>query len=187
MRIFAPRTEKVHTHSIHFLQHAIINIALIIPKHYQQRLLPETTEVGMKASAYYGLESDYVIEVDITPNRADACSHYGVARDLAAWMAVNTDNKPLLTRRSVESYKVDRPDAKGVEVGDMNITPFDAADINTEDAAVVSASDDIDNIDWLMPSPPSAPEEKPEEQPEREERRQPANDIGAAQMSLFGD
>ena len=48
MRIFAPRTEKVHTHSIHFLQHAIINMALIIPKHYQQRLLPETTEVAIK-------------------------------------------------------------------------------------------------------------------------------------------
>lgn len=78
-------------------------------------------------------------------------------------------------------------DAKGVEVGDIDITPFDAADINTEDAAVVSAIDDIDNIDWLMPSPPSEPEEKPEEQPEREERRQPAHDIGAAQMSLFGD
>ena len=78
-------------------------------------------------------------------------------------------------------------DAKGVEVGDMDITPFDAADINTEDVAVVSAIDDIDNIDWLMPSPPSEPEEKPEEQPEREERRQPAHDIGAAQMSLFGD
>lgn len=52
-------------------------------------VLPEDTPVGLKAAEYYGLESDYVIEVDITPNRADACSHYGVARDLYAWLVRN--------------------------------------------------------------------------------------------------
>ena len=76
----------------------------------------EAPAPGTPAAEYFHLTSDYVLEVDLTPNRIDAASHYGVARDLAAWMAVNTDNKPLLTRRSVESYKVDRPDAKGVEV-----------------------------------------------------------------------
>ena len=45
-------------------------------------VLPADTKVGMPAAEYYHLESDFVIEVDITPNRADACSHYGVARDL---------------------------------------------------------------------------------------------------------
>ena len=78
-------------------------------------------------------------------------------------------------------------DAKGVEVGEIEITPFNADEIGDEDASVVSAIDDIDNIDWLMPSPPSEPEEKPAEEPEREERRQPSNEIGAAQMSLFDD
>lgn len=78
-------------------------------------------------------------------------------------------------------------DAKGVEVGEIDITPFNADEIGDEDASVVSAIDDIDNIDWLMPSPPSEPEEKPAEDPEREERRQPSNEIGAAQMSLFDD
>ena len=78
-------------------------------------------------------------------------------------------------------------DAKGVEVGEIDITPFNADEIGNEDASVVSAIDDIDNIDWLMPSPPSEPEEKPAEEPEREERRQPSNEIGAAQMSLFDD
>ena len=48
-------------------------------------VLPEDTPVGLKAAEYYGLESDFVIEVDITPNRADACSHYGVARDFYVW------------------------------------------------------------------------------------------------------
>ena len=78
-------------------------------------------------------------------------------------------------------------DAKGVEVGEIDITPFNADEIGDEDASVVSAIDDIDNIDWLMPSPPSEPEVKPAEEPEREERRQPSNEIGAAQMSLFDD
>ena len=78
-------------------------------------------------------------------------------------------------------------DAKGVEVGEIDITPFNADEIGDEEASVVSAIDDIDNIDWLMPSPPSEPEEKPAEEPEREERRQPSHEIGAAQMSLFDD
>ena len=38
-------------------------------------VLPEDTPVGLPAAKYYNLESDFVIEVDITPNRADACSH----------------------------------------------------------------------------------------------------------------
>ena len=41
------------------------------------------------AKDYYNIKSDYVLEVDITPNRADACSHYGVARDLYAYLIQN--------------------------------------------------------------------------------------------------
>ncbi len=39
---------------------------------------------GTPAAEYFGLESDYVLEVDLTPNRIDGASHYGVARDWAA-------------------------------------------------------------------------------------------------------
>lgn len=50
-------------------------------------LLPlERERIGMKASEYFGITSDHVLEVDITPNRVDATSHYGVARDLAAYL-----------------------------------------------------------------------------------------------------
>ncbi len=42
---------------------------------------------GTPAAEYYNLTSDYVLEVDLTPNRIDAASHYGVARDLSAWTA----------------------------------------------------------------------------------------------------
>ena len=54
------------------------------------------------------------------------------------------------------------------------------------DSAMVSAIDDIDDIDWLMPSPPSEPEPELEPEPEpktKAEKQKP--DIGDAQMSLF--
>ncbi|MCF0179961.1 MAG: phenylalanine--tRNA ligase subunit beta, partial [Bacteroidales bacterium] len=52
-------------------------------------VLPEDTPVGMLASEYFHVESDYVIAVDITPNRIDAASHYGVARDLNAYLGAH--------------------------------------------------------------------------------------------------
>ncbi len=72
-------------------------------------VLPADTPVGMKAADYYGLESDYVIEVDITANRADACSHYGVARDFYAWL-VRNGHKTALHRMDVSNFKVDSHD-----------------------------------------------------------------------------
>lgn len=51
--------------------------------------LPDTALPGTLAKDYYGIESDFVLEVDITPNRIDAASHYGVARDLAAYLVQN--------------------------------------------------------------------------------------------------
>ena len=72
-------------------------------------VLPEDTEVGLPAAEYYHLESDYIIEVDITPNRADACSHYGVARDLYAWLVQN-GYETALHRPSVEAFRVDNHD-----------------------------------------------------------------------------
>ena len=107
-------------------------------------VLPADTPVGMPAAEFYHVENDAVIEVDITPNRSDACSHFGVARDLNAYYkAHNNPTSALpsregvqLTKPSVEEFKeedqtspisvfVDAPDAaprysglyiKGVEV-----------------------------------------------------------------------
>lgn len=68
--------------------------------------LPQDTRVGMPAAEYFGLESDYVIEVDITPNHSDACSHWGVARDFYAYLRQN-GYTTTLHRPSVEDFKVD--------------------------------------------------------------------------------
>ena len=72
-------------------------------------VLPQEAKVGTPAAEYYGIESDWVIEVDITPNRADACSHYGVARDLYAWLLRN-GHKTALHRTDVSSFAADNND-----------------------------------------------------------------------------
>ena len=69
-------------------------------------VLPEDTPVGMKAADYFNIQSDWLIEVDITPNRADACSHWGVARDLYAWL-VRNGYETKLHRPSVDDFKID--------------------------------------------------------------------------------
>lgn len=56
---------------------------------------------GTPASEYFGISSDYLIEIGLTPNRADAASHYGVARDLKA-----VYNRPI-TLPSVEAFNID--------------------------------------------------------------------------------
>jgi phenylalanyl-tRNA synthetase beta chain len=47
-------------------------------------VLKDTAKVGMSARDYFGIEDDVVYEIGLTPNRSDAMSHFGVARDLAA-------------------------------------------------------------------------------------------------------
>lgn len=69
-------------------------------------VLPEDAPVGMPAKEYYNVKSDYVIEVDITPNRADAISHYGVARDLIAYYSIR-DKSIELAKPSVDNFKVE--------------------------------------------------------------------------------
>lgn len=68
--------------------------------------LPADAKVGTLAKDYYNIKSDYVIEVDITPNRIDAASHFGIARDLAAYFALY-DPSVKLTRPDVSAFKVD--------------------------------------------------------------------------------
>ncbi|MCQ4916515.1 MULTISPECIES: phenylalanine--tRNA ligase subunit beta [Bacteroides] len=72
-------------------------------------VLPEDAVPGTLAKDYYNVKSDYVLEVDITPNRADACSHYGVARDLYAYLIQN-GKQATLQRPSVEAFAVENHD-----------------------------------------------------------------------------
>ncbi|WP_161890200.1 phenylalanine--tRNA ligase subunit beta [Pontibacter russatus] len=73
---------------------------------------------GTPASEYFGLSSDKVFEIGLTPNRADAASHYGVARDLQAL----TDAKAVLP--SVENFNVSNTSRPvGVEVENAEACP----------------------------------------------------------------
>ncbi|MDD6357838.1 MAG: phenylalanine--tRNA ligase subunit beta, partial [Bacteroidales bacterium] len=85
--------------------------------------LPADAKVGTPAKEYYNIKSDFVIEVDITPNRIDAASHYGVARDLAAYLK-QTDSSVQLTKPSVDEFKIDNHDASvSVTVEDHEACP----------------------------------------------------------------
>lgn len=68
-------------------------------------VLPENTAVGMPASKYFDLEDDYAIEIGLTPNRADAMGHIGVARDLAAYLTTH-ETKHKIIWPSVDGFKV---------------------------------------------------------------------------------
>ena len=83
-------------------------------------VLPEDAPVGQPAAEYYHLESDWVIEIDITANRSDALSHWGVARDLYAWLKRNGHNTSL-----------HRPDCSVFTVDNTDL-PIDVEIENTE-------------------------------------------------------
>lgn len=83
-------------------------------------VLPEDAPVGQPAAEYYNLQSDWLIEVDITANRADALSHYGVARDLYAWL-----------KRNGYETSLHRPDCNTF-AADNNNLPIDVEIKNTE-------------------------------------------------------
>ena len=72
-------------------------------------VLPEDAVVGTPAAEYYHLESDWLIEVDITANRADGLSHWGVARDLYAWLKSN-GYETKMHRPDCSAFKVDNHD-----------------------------------------------------------------------------
>ena len=72
-------------------------------------VLPADTVPGTPAREYYNITDDYMLEVDLTPNRIDAASHYGVARDLAAWLALQ-GKKANLRLPQTDIYKADRTD-----------------------------------------------------------------------------
>ncbi len=105
-------------------------------------VLPDDTPVGMEAAKYFNLQSDYIIEVDITANRADACSHYGVARDLYAWLRQN-GYETSLHRPSDEAFAVDNHDLEiDVQILDTERCPRYAA-------VTVTGCHVTESPDWL--------------------------------------
>lgn len=71
-------------------------------------VLPDDIKAGTPAAEYFNVESDYCLEVELTPNRVDAASHYGVARDLKAYLETR---KALGEETGVENTEIRLPDA----------------------------------------------------------------------------
>ncbi len=68
-------------------------------------VLNQDAQPGTPASDFFNIQSDFVLEVDLTPNRIDSASHIGVARDLAAFLSQNNPVKYI--RPSIDQFKID--------------------------------------------------------------------------------
>ncbi len=68
-------------------------------------VLPDHFEVGKKASEIFDTESDYIFEIGLTPNRSDAMSHYGVARDISAALNCRLNKKMHALLPMIKNFK----------------------------------------------------------------------------------
>ena len=99
-------------------------------------VLPSNAPIGTPASDFFNLENDYQFEIGLTPNRIDAASHFGVARDLAAYLNLTKVTKA--TKPSVDNFKIDNtnlhipvevknPDAcprySGITISNVKVEP----------------------------------------------------------------
>lgn len=101
-------------------------------------VLPEDTPVGIPAKEYFKMEDDYLYEIGLTPNRADAASHLGVARDLAAYFRTG------ITMPDVSSFKTDNEDLDiKVQVEDEDACP-------RYSSVSISGVTVADSPDWLQ-------------------------------------
>jgi phenylalanyl-tRNA synthetase beta chain len=69
-------------------------------------ILDSTAQIGSLAKDYFKLNDDYLYEIGLTPNRADAASHLGTARDIAAFV------KTGIIKPDVSAFKVDNHNSK---------------------------------------------------------------------------
>jgi phenylalanyl-tRNA synthetase beta chain len=73
-------------------------------------VLNKDAKPGTPASSYFKIVKDHVFEIGLTPNRIDSGSHFGVARDLAAFMSLNVGMTQKAKLPSVDNFKPDNND-----------------------------------------------------------------------------
>lgn len=87
-------------------------------------VLDEKLKAGALAATIFDIENDQVFEIGLTPNRADAMSHFGVARDLKAGILQKEDINTEMITPSVSSFHVDSRTLKIVtDIEDYNLAP----------------------------------------------------------------
>lgn len=86
-------------------------------------VLDESLQPGTPAATVFKIENDEVFEIGLTPNRADAMSHLGTARDLRAGMLQKGVNVELITP-SVSNFRVDKRTLKiDIDVKESKLVP----------------------------------------------------------------
>jgi phenylalanyl-tRNA synthetase beta chain len=86
-------------------------------------ILDATLKPGTPCAKVFNIENDEVFEIGLTPNRADAMSHYGVARDLRASLLQINSNIELITP-TVSTFRIDKRTLKiDVDVKDSKLAP----------------------------------------------------------------
>ncbi len=106
-------------------------------------VLDANAKVGTKAAEYFKIEKDFVLEIGLTPNRGDAFSHIGVARDLSAALNVAYKSKVSFKKPDVSKFEI--PNSKSeiaVTVEDTNACP-------RYSGVVISNLQVKDSPDWL--------------------------------------
>lgn len=87
-------------------------------------VLPAETEVGTPAAEYFKIEKDYILEIGLTPNRSDANSHIGTARDIVAALNVAYKSKVSLTKPDLSKYNASSAKSKiAVSVEETDVCP----------------------------------------------------------------
>ncbi len=106
-------------------------------------VLDDVLTPGTPAACVFDIENDQVFEIGLTPNRADAMSHWGVARDLKAGLLQHEINKAIITP-STSSFKIEkRLNRIDVEVLDGDKAPRYAG-------VVISGLKVTDSPEWLQ-------------------------------------
>lgn len=107
-------------------------------------VLDSSAIVGTSARDYFGIEDDYILEIGLTPNRSDAASHIGVARDLAAVLNGGKNQDARINMPLVEDFLVDNETLKiEVVVEDADACPRYAG-------VTVSGVEVKDSPEWLQ-------------------------------------
>ena len=107
-------------------------------------ILPESTIIGTPASEYFKLENDTIFEIGLTPNRSDAASHLGVARDLAA--ILNSHNNTHTYETDIKGLH-ELGEATGINVVDIEVQSAEACPRFS--GLVISGIQVKESPDWL--------------------------------------
>ena len=107
-------------------------------------ILPDHAVIGTPAAEFFKLEEDYVLEIGLTPNRADAASHFGVARDLAA--ILNCKNNTNTFEAKLHNI-FELPEASNINKVDISIENTEAC--KRYSGLVISGITVKPSPDWL--------------------------------------